>query len=159
MAQCIIFEGSGSLLILDSIEPNANDIRLLPIAVASTLIDTNNIMMNAEYSQNDCNTVLMPSNVIDECGGHLYITPICHNSEIFELKENKYYPWMNEHEFWIIEWLLTKANISQTAADELLLYIYKNGENMTKMCIRRVHNIKKYITNISYSVPVSRFQT
>ena len=84
---------------LDSMEPNANDIRLLPIAVASTLIDTDNIMMNAEYSQNDCNTVLMPSDVIDECGGHLYITPTYHNSEIFELKENKYYPWMNEHEF------------------------------------------------------------
>src|SRR5579871_5712417 len=78
MAQCIIFKGSGSLLMLDSMEPNANDIRLLPIAVASTLMDTNNITINTEYSQNNCNTVLIPSDVINECGGHLYITPTCH---------------------------------------------------------------------------------
>ena len=47
MAQCIIFEGSSSLLMLDSMEPNANNIRLLPIAIASTLMDTDNITMNA----------------------------------------------------------------------------------------------------------------
>ena len=114
-----------------------------------------NIMMNGEYSQNDCNTVLMPSDIINKCGGHLYITPTCHNSEIFELKENKYYLWINEHEFWITEWLLMKANISQTAADELLHYIHKNSGNMVKIHIQRVCDIKKYITNASYSVPVS----
>ena len=135
-ALCNLFEGSGSLLILDSMEPNANDIiRSLLMAVVSALMDAGNIMMNAEYIQNDCNTAPIPSDVVNECGRHLYITPSFHNSEIFELKENKYYPWINEHEFWITEWLLMKANISQKAANELLLYIHKNGGNMAKMHI------------------------
>src|SRR5579871_6997798 len=95
-------------------------------AVAFT--EPDDVMINTEYGQNNCDVV--PPDEMDDHGGHIYMMPSYNNAEILELKENKYYPWINKHEFWITEWLLTKANISHKAADELLLYIHEHARDI-----------------------------
>src|SRR5579871_6045094 len=74
------YEGSGSSLMT---------------AVAFT--EPDDVMINMECSQNNCDVV--PPNEMDDHGRHIYMMPSCNNAEILELKENKYYLWINKHEF------------------------------------------------------------
>src|SRR5579871_2694958 len=61
-----------------------------------------NITVSTEFTQ-DHDSVLLPTDEVDEYGGHIYemLSHCNHNDS--NLEENKYYPWANEHEFWITE--------------------------------------------------------
>ena len=62
-----------------------------------------NNAMGTKHIQRDHDTVLDPPNEVDNCAGAIYVTSQCNNPDIPELKENKYYPWINHQEFWITE--------------------------------------------------------
>jgi hypothetical protein len=52
-----------------------------------------------ENSQDVHNTVLIHPDEIDEHGCAVFSISLGYNSDIPKLKENKYYPWINRHEF------------------------------------------------------------
>src|SRR5579871_4389035 len=60
------------------------------------------ITASTEFTQ-DHDSVLLPTDEVDECGGHIYEILSHHNHNDSNLEENKYYSCANEHEFWITE--------------------------------------------------------
>src|SRR5579871_3964740 len=62
----------------------------------------NNITASTEFTQ-DHDSVLLPTDEVDEYSRHIYKILSHHNHNNLNLEENKYYPWANEHEFWITE--------------------------------------------------------
>ena len=96
---------------------------------------TNDIMASEEFSQEDHDSLLVPTDKVDQCGGHIYEMSFHHDYDISNLEENKYHPWANEHEFWITEWLITKAKISNEVANELLGYIHQHNSDIEKIQI------------------------
>jgi hypothetical protein len=135
-------EGSGPFPISDSVEP--------PNYVYPDY-EPDDIETYGENSQDVHNTVLIHPDEIDERGGTIYSMSLCYNSDIPKLKENKYYPWINKHEFWITEWVLTTANISHKAANALLRYMHEHVRETTNIRIRNVRDIYQLISKASWS--------
>jgi len=106
-----------------------------------------------EDSQNVSDTVLELPDQVDERGGEVYNMPVCHNSALHKLKENKYYPWRNEQEFWIMEWLFMKVNISHKAANALLQYMHRNSQATLNIRIQNVRDIKRILESASCLPP------
>ena len=108
-----------------------------------------NIPANTEHCQEDLDSAVLPIDEVDECGGQIYAMSSHCDTNVSNLEENKYYPWANEHEFWLTEWLITKAKVSNKATNELLRYIHRQNGNIEKIQIRNVRDIKKCMAKAS----------
>ena len=107
-------EGIIYFLILNSIEP-AN--------ITSPDNKSSNIIVLTEHIQSNHDTDVIPLDEVDEYSQHIYIISLWNKIDIPELKENKYYPWVNQYKFWITEQLLTKVNISHKVANKLFNFM------------------------------------
>jgi hypothetical protein len=117
-----------------------------------------NIQENSEYDQEDPDIVVLPTDEVDQRGGHIYVVSSHRDSNISNHKENIYHPWTNEHEFWLTDWLIMKAKVSNEAANEILRYIHRENGSIKEIQIRNVHDIKKRLAMVSTYTLVRNFQ-
>src|SRR5579871_869961 len=75
--------------------------------------------------ENDCNDHEVTS---------IYNIPVA-------LDFNPYIPWINQHDYWLTNWLITHANISQAAASELISYLHIHGGEFVNMPYNNMRDV------------------
>lgn len=154
---------SDSILLEDPVDTEFSSITT-PVHIMESEIDYLNKRAGGDitacvgFSQEEHDIVLPPIDEIDQRGGHVYEILSHHDHDNSNLEENKYHPWANEDEFWITEWLITKAKISNKLVNELLHYIHQHDGCIEKIQIRSVRDIKKNIARVSSYTLVCNFE-
>jgi len=118
---------------------------------------TDSITATTGINQEYHDVAVVPTDKVDQCSGQIYETSCYHDDKTSQLDENKYYPWANEDEFWITEWLIMKAKVSKVAVNELLHYIHQNNGCIQNIRIRSVCDIKKNMARVSSYTLVCNF--